>query len=267
MTRVNEPFNGIVMQVRDYRERDQLIKFLTDKQGPAMFLIRGARRKNFKMASDLLPFTYGRYVGWLSQDRLNYIVSAQETKHFNHIVADISANAYATYILELVDHAFDDGKNIGGWYRQVMAALRLIEGGRDPQIVANVLEVQLLARFGVLPEWRHCVICGRVEEVMDYSEAFGGLICINHFDRDPHRLHLDPKTVNYLRFFATLNLEKVHEIQVDQLVKRNLRWALDKIYGDQVGLRLKSKRFIDQMGNWTAELKNGVKNNLFEISN
>ena len=255
MTRVNEPFNGIVMQVRDYRERDQLIKFLTDKQGPAMFLIRGARRKNFKMASDLLPFTYGRYVGWLSQDRLNYIVSAQETKHFNHIVADISANAYATYILELVDHAFDDGKNIGGWYRQVMAALRLIEGGRDPQIVANVLEVQLLARFGVLPEWRHCVICGRVEKVMDYSEAFGGLICINHFDRDPHRLHLDPKTVNYLRFFATLNLEKVHEIQVDQLVKRNLRWALDKIYGDQVGLRLKSKRFIYQMGNWTAELK------------
>ena len=60
MTRVNELFNGVVMQVRDYREHDQLIKFLTDKQGPAMFLVRGARRKNFKMASDLLPFTYGQ---------------------------------------------------------------------------------------------------------------------------------------------------------------------------------------------------------------
>ena len=40
MTRVNELFNGVVMQVRDYREHDQLIKFLTDKQGPAMFLVR-----------------------------------------------------------------------------------------------------------------------------------------------------------------------------------------------------------------------------------
>lgn len=256
MTRVNEPFNGVVMQVRDYREHDQLVKFLTDKQGPAMFLIRGARRKNFKMASDLLPFTYGHYVGWLSSDQLNYIVSVQETHHLIHIADDITANAYATYILELVDRAFDDGHSIGGWYQQVIAALKLIENGRDPQVVANVLEVQLLGRFGVLPEWRHCVICGRLEKVMDYSEAYGGLICINHFDHDPHRLHLDPRTVNYLRFFATLNLAKVQEIKVDQLVKRNLRWALDKIYGDQVGLRLKSKRFIDQMASWTDQLKN-----------
>ena len=256
MTRVNELFNGVVMQVRDYREHDQLIKFLTDKQGPAMFLVRGARRKNFKMASDLLPFTYGQYVGWLSKDRLNYIISVQESNHLTHIATDINANAYATYLLELVDRAFDDGKNIGGWYDQVMAALHLIEKVRDPQIVVNVIEVQLLGRFGILPEWRHCVICGRTEKVMDYSEAYGGLICINHFDQEPHRLHLDPKTVNYLRFFATLNLKKVHEIKVDPLVKRNLRWALDKIYGDQVGLRLKSKRFIDQMGTWTAQLKN-----------
>ena len=256
MTRVNEPFNGLVMQVRDYREHDQLIKFLTDKQGPAMFLVRGARRKNFKMASDLLPFTYGQYVGWLSKDRLNYIISVQESNHFTHIATDINANAYATYLLELVDRAFDDVNSIGGWYDQVMAALHLIEKGRDPQIVANVIEVQLLGRFGILPEGRHCVICGRTEKVMDYSEAYGGLICINHFDQDPHRLHLDPKTVNYLRFFATLNLKKVHEIKVDPLVKINLRWALDKIYGDQVGLRLKSKRFIDQMGTWTAQLKN-----------
>ncbi|KRM80580.1 DNA repair protein RecO [Limosilactobacillus coleohominis DSM 14060] len=90
---------------------------------------------------------------------------------------------------------------------------------------------------------------------MDYSEAYGGLLCVNHWDHDPHRLHLDAKTVNYLRFFATLNLQKVDQVQVEQLVKRNLRWALDKIYGDQVGLRLKSKRFIDQMSEWTDELK------------
>lgn len=243
------------MSVRDYREHDQLVKFLTDKQGPAMFLVRGARRKNFKMASDILPFTHGRYVGWLDPKRLNYIVSAQETHPFRHIGEDITANAYATYILELVDRAFDDGRNIGAWYGQVLAALKLIDHGQDPQVVANVLEVQLLIRFGVMPEWRHCVVCGKNERLMDYSEAYGGILCVNHWDQDPHRLHLDTKTVNYLRFFATLNLQRVDQIEVADLVKRNLRWALDKIYGDQVGLRLKSKRFIDQMGQWSAELK------------
>lgn len=255
MARINEPFNGIVMSVRNYREHDQLIKFLTDKEGPAMFLVRGARRKRFKMRADILPFTHGRYVGWLAPGQLNYLVSAQGTAPFRNIGADITANAYATYILELVDHAFDDGKDIDGWYQQVFAALQLIDNGQDPQVVANVLEVQLLGRFGVMPEWRHCVICGRNEKLMDYSEEYGGLLCHNHWDKDPHRLHLDTKTVNYLRMFATLNLQQVDQVQVGELVKRNLRWGLDKIYGDQVGLRLKSKRFIDEMGQWSKELK------------
>lgn len=255
MARINEPFNGIVMRVLNYREHDQLIKFLTDKEGPAMFLVRGAQRPRFKMRAALLPFTHGRYVGWLAANQLNYIVSAQETSPFLHIGEDITANAYATYLLELVDHAFDDGQPIGGWYNQVLAALQLINNGQDPQIVVNVLEVQLLGRFGVMPEWRHCVICGRNEKLMDYSEEYGGLLCHNHWDRDPHRLHLDTKTVNYLRMFATLNLQHVHQIEVGSLVKRNLRWGLDKIYGDQVGLCLKSKHFIDDMGHWTEELK------------
>ncbi|WP_295731567.1 DNA repair protein RecO [uncultured Limosilactobacillus sp.] len=256
MAHINEPFNGIIMNRRDYRERDQLVKILTNKQGPSMFLVRGARRKNFKMASDILPFTYGRYVGMLSPDQLNYIVAAQETHQLYQIGDDLLANAYATFILELADRAFDDGHDIGAWYDQILAALKLINDHQDPQVVANVLEVQLLGRFGVMPEWRHCVVCGKTQKLMDYSEADGGLLCVNHWDHDPHRLHLDSKTINYLRFFATLNLQKVDQIQVDKLVKRNLRWALDKIYGDQVGLRLKSKRFIDQMGEWTTELKN-----------
>ena len=162
------------MNRRDYRERDQLVKILTDKQGPSMFLVRGARRKNFKMAADILPFTHGRYVGWLSSDRLNYIVAAQETHQFRNIGDDITANAYATFILELVDRAFEDGHDIGAWYGQILAALHLINAGQDPQVVANVLEVQLLGRFGVMPEWRHCVICGQNQKLMDYSEAYGG---------------------------------------------------------------------------------------------
>lgn len=256
MARVNEPFNGIVVRARNYREHDQLVKFLTDKQGPTMFLVRGARRKNFKMKAAILPFAYGRYVGWLDDQRLSYIVANQEVHLLSNIGNDIDANAYATYILELADRAFNEGQGIGGWYHQILRALQLINKGQDPQIVANVLEVQLLGRFGVMPEWRHCVVCGRNEKLMDYSEAYGGLLCVNHWDRDPHRLHLDTKTVNYLRFFATLNLQNVNTVKVAPLVKRNLRWALDKIYGDQVGLNLKSKHFIDQMGQWGQQLNN-----------
>lgn len=259
MAHVNEPFNGIIINRRNYREHDLLVKILTDKQGPTMFFVRGGKRKRFKMASDILPFTYGKYVGNLSPDKLSYIVSAQETHTMYHIGENIDSNAYGTYLLELADRAFQDGQPIGAWYGQILKALQLINGGADPQIITNVLEVQLLGRFGVAPEWRRCVICGQQTRIMDYSEIYGGLLCSNHWEKDPHRLHLDSKTVNYLRLFATLNLAKVNTVSVPNLVKRNLRWALDKIYNDQVGLRLRSKQFIDQMGTWDQALMDNQK--------
>ncbi len=244
------------MYRRDYRERDLLVKILTDKRGPLMFFVRGAKRRGFRMAADILPFTYGTYVGLLADDGLSYIVSAQETHQMRGIGKDLNRNAYATYLLELVDQAFEEGVAMGGWFQQVMAALKLIDAGRDPQVIVNVMEVQLLNRFGVAPIWTRCVVCGRSDLPLDYSETQGGMLCINHFNEDEYRLHLSPKVTAYLRLFATLNLAQVDRVNVALATKRQLKRALDKIYDDQVGLRLKSKRFIHEMDSWTSRLQN-----------
>lgn len=259
MSRVNESFNGIIMSRRDYREHDLLVKILTDSMGPLMFLVRGAKRSRSKLAAAVLPFSYGQYVGMLDTQRLSYLLTVKELHQWSQIGNDIDRNAYATYLLELVDRAFQEGQAIGAWYEQIARALALINAGRDPQIITNVLEVQLLGRFGVAPQWQHCVICGRQNGSFDYSEAYGGLLCADHWENDPHRLHLGTKTVSYLQLFATLNLQKVEQVNVQPLVKRNLRWALDKIYNDQVGLSLKSKHFIDSMNSWDQDLGSLLK--------
>lgn len=259
MSRVNESFAGIIMNRRDYREHDLLVKILTDSMGPLMFLVRGAKRNRSELAAAVLPFSYGQYVGILDDQRLSYLLTVKELYQWSKIGDDIGRNAYATYLLDLVDRAFKEGQAIGAWYQQIARAITLINDGRDPQIITNVLEVQLLGRFGVAPQWQHCVVCGRQTGPFDYSEAYGGLLCADHFEKDPHRLHLGTKTVSYLQLFATLNLQKVNQVNVQPLVKRNLRWALDKIYNDQVGLSLKSKHFIDSMNDWDRDLNSLLK--------
>ncbi|HJA73161.1 MAG TPA: DNA repair protein RecO [Candidatus Limosilactobacillus faecipullorum] len=254
MARVNTDFEGLILFRRDYREHDLLVKFLTRNLGPTMFFVRGGRRKGSKIASSLLPFSYGTYVGWLEAGELSYLVAAKETHQFKRIGPDLEANAYATYLLDLVGVAFEEGQGIGAWYDQILTALKLIEAGKDPQVIVNVLEVQLLGRFGVAPIWDGCVICGRQDLPFDYSEAFGGVLCQQHWAKDPHRLHLQRKMVNYLRLFAHLNLQKVSNVKVDQATQRGLRQALDQIYADQVGLRLKSKHFIDSLTTWQDQL-------------
>lgn len=248
-------FSGIVMSQSDYREHDLLVKILTKPAGPVMFLVRGAKRPRAKMAAAVQPLTVGQYQGSIRSTGLSYLISADHYRFYQHTASNLLANAYATYLLALVDVAFDDRQSIGGWYSQVEAALNLIEAGRDPQIIVNVMEIRLLGRFGVKPVWNGCVICGRSDLPMSFSEEYGGMLCSNHMMRDPHCLRLRQKTAAYLALLSRIDLRRVGDVDVDEDTKASLRLVIDTIYDDEVGLRLKSKRYIQQMHLWDRQLK------------
>lgn len=250
----NVDFHGIVMYTKDYRERDQLIKIFTAEYGKKMFFVKGAKRRGFRLHSALLPFTHGRYVGSLNDDGLSFINAAKQTAQYTSVNDDIEKNAYGTYILSLIDAAFRDGQLIENWYLKTDRALTLINQGLDPQIITNIIEIQLLSAFGVAPQLQHCAICGRTDLPFDYSEKYGGLICANHFDQDAHRLHLDQRTIFYLRQFSLIDLDKITTIAVSDRTKRGLRMVIDLIYENSVGLHLRAKHFIDQMASWEDQL-------------
>lgn len=262
MAQFNERFNGIIMYRRDYRERDLLVKILTDRVGKTMFLVKNAKKRGFRLTADILPFTHGTYIGVLNQQGLSFMNAAADTQQYQTITQDIVKNAYATYILGLLDSAFQDDQPLGSWFDKISAALRLIDEGADEAIIANIIEVQLLDAFGVAPQWQGCAVCGRDDLAFDYSERYGGLLCTNHFHLDDHRLHLDQRTIYYLRQFSVLKLTQLNSINVHEATKKHLRAVLDQIYDNSVGLHLKSKRFIDQMSMWTQKLTQHTSNDI-----
>lgn len=243
-------FHGILLYTKDYGERDLLIKFLTREFGKKMFLVHGAKRPKFRMRAAILPFSYGLYSGDLKEGGLSYINNYKDLTHFKGISADITKNAYATYVMSLIDLAYPDDAPIPKIYDQLMIGLKLIDDGFDEQIITNIFEVQLLAPFGVAPNWVDCAICHRRDLPFDYSESYGGLLCQNHWNKDPYRLHLDQKTIYFLRLFSVVDLTKLHAIKVGDATKKSLRRVIDQIYSRSVGVQPKSKRFIDQLGNF-----------------
>lgn len=246
-------FTGVVMYSKPYRDRDLLVKYLTKEFGKKMFLIRGAKRPKFKMKAAILPFTYGVFTGSVVSDGLSYLNSTKDIKHFKNISADIVKNAYATYIFSLIDLAYQDGNVIPVVYNQVQLGLELIDKGIDAEIISNIFEVQLLAAFGVAPNWRDCVVCHRTDLPFDYSEEYGGLLCQSHWHLDPYRLRLDARTIYYLRLFSEINLTKINDIKVQKPTKQKIRQTLDQIYEHSVGVIPKSKRFLDQLDDLQIE--------------
>lgn len=248
-------FHGILLFRRDYAERDFLIKFLTQEYGKKMFLVRGAKKKGFKMVADILPFTEGSYVGDIADEGLSYIRTARETHQFQEIGNDIFKNAYATYIMSLVDTAFIDGQPLPDWYQRVHRALQLIDDGQNAAIVTNIVEIQLMPAFGVAPQLQGCAICGRNDLPFDYSESYGGLLCQQHWSLDPRRLHLSQRTIYYLRQFSVIDLNRINQINVKPSTEKALRQLMDEIYASQIGVHPRSKRFLDQMQSWAPRLQ------------
>ncbi|MCP9304253.1 DNA repair protein RecO [Lacticaseibacillus paracasei] len=254
MVRQTETFEGLVMSRQNYRESDMLVKILTDRFGKKMFLLNRARKPGFTLGAGILPFTYADYIGEVRESGLSYLSAIKNATQYRQISDDITLNAYAAYIFGLIDLAFPDGRPVGFWFNQIKQALYLIDSGLDPQIIANVIEVQMLKEYGVEPNWRGCVIDGRADLPLDFSESYGGLLCQNHWDKDPHRLHASPRVIFYLRRFSTLDLGKVERINVKPDTKAELRRILDVIYTDMVGVTPKAKRFLDQMQQWQDRL-------------
>lgn len=254
MTKTVGEFSGLVVARYDYRESDLLVKILIDRFGKKMFLIHRARKPGFKLTAGILPFTFGNYVGTVNDDGLSYLTAIKSATQFRHIAEDITLNAYATYVLGLVDLAFRDGEPLGDWFDQAKQSLTLIDQGLDPAIIANIAEVQLLQAFGVQPSWHGCVIDQRTDLPLDFSEQYGGLLCQAHWHLDPYRYHATAKTIYLLQRFSTLNLKQLHTIKVGPVTKADLRRVLDRIYTDMVGVTPKAKRFLDQMQHWQDQL-------------
>lgn len=248
-------FSGLVLVRKNYREADMIVKILTDKFGKRSFLFHRARKPGFQFSGGILPFTQSKYTGTLRDPGFSYITTVRGTTNYQHIAEDLMKNAYATYILGLIDLAFPDNEPIPDWFQFAAEALTKIDAGVDAQIVGHIAEIQLLGAYGVAPHWANCVVCGRDDLPLDFSEEYGGLLCSNHWDLDVHRYHASRRSIYYLRLFSTVNLSQLGTVKVAPATKIELRTIIDRLYEDMVGVTPRAKRFLDQMLGGTRKLK------------
>lgn len=248
---------GIILFSKKHREKDRLVKIFTEKQGKMMFFARNVMKKNNPLTGAIQPFTEAVFVGKINEEGLSFLNAAKEVTSFRHIQADIFVNAYATYLLNLVDVAIEDHVYDPALYGFTRNVLTLMDEGHDPEILTNIFEIQLLQRFGVEFEWTACRVCGETQGKFDFSSAFLGVLCEKDFHRDERRYHASPRAIHFIRLFSQISLEQIHSISLSEEIKKEIRETIDMLYEEYVGIFLKSKKFIDDMSKWQNVLLDG----------
>ncbi|MGX7197697.1 DNA repair protein RecO [Enterococcus olivae] len=241
---------GILLFSKDHKEKDKLVKIFTESAGKQMFYVKGAHRRNNPLTPALLSFTEAVYIGKFNSEGLSFLNSAKEVRHFRNIQSDIFLAGYATYIMNLADAAIEDRVYDPNLYTFLHQALLMMDQGNDAEILTNIFEIQVLQRFGIAIDWQKCAVCQETHGKFDYSSKYNGILCEKHWDKDPRRHHADPVAIHFIRMFSQISYENIQSIELKPETKASIRQTIDALYEEYVGLHLKSKKFIDQMGSW-----------------
>jgi DNA repair protein RecO (recombination protein O) len=254
MTQLEE-VEGIVLYNRKHRERDFLVKIFTKKFGKIMFFVRGQKKQQGELVQAIQPFTTGTYIADIRENGLSFLRGSKNIEAYRELQLDIFKNAYATYICALADAAIEDRMVHPQLFHFVKQGLDLINEGYEPVVISNILETKFLVVFGVAPNFQSCGVCGKTKGIFDFSDKFHGILCSEHFSEDPQRLHIDPKAVHLVRLYSVIKLDKIGEVSIKVATQNEIQRLLDHIYEQSVGLRLKSKKFIDNLHKWEDTLK------------
>ena len=106
MTRELKEVQGIIFKRQKYKEADLLAKIITKEDGIITLVVRGALRPKSQLNAATLNFSYGRYVIYTNGRGLSNLRTYKEVKQYDGLYNDLTKNAYASFILDLIDHAF-----------------------------------------------------------------------------------------------------------------------------------------------------------------
>lgn len=247
MTRELKEVQGIIFKRKKYKEADALCKIFSKEKGIFTLDVRGAYRPKSKLGPVTMNYSFGTYVINTSGKGISSLRTYKNIKQFDNLYHDLIKQGYASYLLDLVDHAFIEYQPLGPTYELIFTALQKINNGADAEIIKQMIELKILQAYGVKPQLKACIICGKTQGSFDYSLEKGGIVCEEHFALVPTRMHLNPKVVGLIRTLALIRIERLGEIQINPQLKNQSKKVINRIYSAYLDLNLKTKKFLDEI--------------------
>ncbi|GAB6933142.1 DNA repair protein RecO [Calditerricola satsumensis] len=242
---------GVVLRTMDYGEGHKIVTLFTREQGKMGAVARGAKKPRSRLAAVTQPLTHGLYLCHAGGELAT--LSQGEVLHaFSRIRHDLLQTAYAAYILEVTDRLLAEREAHPRLFDQLVGILEQIEAGKDPEILTRIYELRALAASGVRPHLDACVACGRLEAAA-FSVREGGFLCSACRPADRDALDLAPAAAGVLRRLARVNVGQIGTINVKAETKAQLRRLFHAFWDAHVGVRLKSRAFLEQLEAWADD--------------
>ena len=236
---------GIIINETPYGETSKIINVLTKENGMIGIMCKGAKSMKSPLRALTMPYTYAKFYIYYKEDKLSLLKDVDLIDSFNTIKKDIMLLSYANYISELttqvVKQEYDEEL-----FDIYLNSLIKLDNNFDPLVITNILEIKYLDYLGISLNLDGCVSCGDTKNIVTIDGDMGGYICKKCYNSGKI---VSPKVIKLLRMYYLIDIEHISDIKVDDDVKLEINYFLNRYYERYTGLYLKSKKFLDELNN------------------
>ncbi|MBE6161458.1 MAG: DNA repair protein RecO [Firmicutes bacterium] len=236
---------GIILSETPYGETSKIINVITKEKGVIGIMCKGAKSMKSPLRALTMPYTYCNFYIYYKENKLSTLKDIDLINSFNRIKQDIMLISYVNYLSELTSQVAKTDYN-EDLFKIFSNCLIKIDMGFDPLVITNILEIKYLDYLGISLNLDGCVSCGSNKEIITVDGDMGGYICKKCYNNEKI---VNSKVIKLLRMYYLIDINHISDIKIEDKVKLEINYFLNRYYDRYTGLYLKSKKFLDELNN------------------
>ncbi len=245
--------SAVVLRTVDYGEADRVVTLLSRERGKLVAFARAARASKRRFGGGLEPFTLvsAELAERGGCDAMARLESVNVERAFHQIRGDLARIGCAAYAAELARELTRDHQPHAALFDLLVEYLGRLDAAPARPVELRVFELGALEAAGFQPRLDCCSRCGEAAGVggagAPFSPTDGGLLCARCGGEAVGTTLLSGSAVAVLRRLQLGGFGAAGE-GIPVAVGRELREALGRFVEQQLGHRLKARRFLDEVG-------------------
>ncbi len=229
---------GIVLHETPYGETSKILNILTEDFGKISVISKGCRNIKNKLRGVSNKMNYCEYTLSYKENGISTMIEGDTINSFKNVFGDMKKSIYSFYLMDLVNQVLNENNDKEIFYL-LSSSLIKINDGLSPELISNIVEINLLKYLGVKLNLDSCINCGRVDNLITIDFDNGGCLCKNCYHDG---FLFNEKALYLMRLLSKVDLLKVKELEItDNDVVHEIDNFIYEYYSHYTGIYLNKK--------------------------
>lgn len=247
----------LILSRHDFRETSLIINFYTREFGKVSGLLKGVRGEPQKFASNLDLFSHNEIIFYRKRNSSLHLVSQCDMlSGFGAIRQSIAKAGMASFMMELLSAVMPLEDKNEEVFELALASLTELEHTNNPDKIATIFKIKMLALSGFKPHFDSCVSCsGKIMTQSKFSLMLGGLLCPACFHKDTAGRSIFRGTIASILHIERNDFKTNLNLGLNPQIKKELDIILNAFLNFHLERELKSQRVLNKLAVAAGEVK------------